>query len=137
MRFIENLATIRINNASDAVEVNFFGSGDILEYRVAIQVGLDIAATYGVRKMVLIKMNFTDFDSLKFLSYIKEWLKPSFKNGEIEEISINTKIQAARKMGMLLKYNNLLNVEDRFTEKLKITMAVKEVATPVIMHQTA
>jgi hypothetical protein len=128
MKFIEGLATARLDEANKAVEVNFSGEGDIPVYQVAVQVALDMAADYKVSRLVFIKQNFRDLDSYKFLSYMKEWLKPLANDDaiEIREILILTKIQAVRKMNMLLKYNNLYNKDNRVNESLSISIALIE-----------
>jgi hypothetical protein len=127
MRFIEDLAIARFNIEKDAVEVDFYGEGDIVTYREAIQVAINMATAHGVNKWVFLKTNFKDLDSYKFLSFIKEWMKPTQAElGEQREVIILTKIQAHRKMNMVLKYNDLYNKDFRIGNSLNISVALKE-----------
>lgn len=129
MRLIEGLATVRYDSDQDVVEVNFFGKGDIIDYQVAIQVALDVAAAYQTNRWKLIKRDFTDINTGRFLSYVSQWMRPPPKSPAIHEISIMTKIQAYRKMKGLLKYNKLYNPDRQVTENLKIDIICTEAAT--------
>jgi hypothetical protein len=136
MRFIESLATARLDHINKAVEVNFSGEGDIPVYQEAVQLALDMAAAHQVHKLIFFKTNFRDLDSYKFLSCIKSWLKPDAN--VVMEILILTKVQAARKMNMLLNYDNLYNKEDRVNERLRISVAViEEKPTLSLLQETA
>lgn len=125
MRIIEGLATVQYNNQSDAVDINFFGEGDAIAYRVAIQVALDVAAAYQVSKWVIIKRNFSDVNTCKFLSYISDWMTPS-PGASVYKVQIITKIQAFRKMNSLLKYNNLYKRERQVNERLQIRVLLNQ-----------
>jgi hypothetical protein len=137
MRFIEGLATVRFDDERSAVETNFFGAGNVMTYKEAVQSAMEMATANQAKKLIFIKINFNDLDSFKFLSCIKEWLITAFNELDTGEILILTKIQAARKMSMLLKYNNLYNKDNRFDEKLKISVAVIDDSLSVLLHRTA
>src|SRR5690606_5138364 len=122
MRMIEGLAAVRYDNDRAAVEVNFFGSGDMIDYQVAIQVALDVAAANNTNKWILIKRDFTDVNTGRFLSYVSQWMKPSPRNPSLHEVSIVVKVQAYRKMKEFLKYDHLYHSGWKAGERLKITL---------------
>lgn len=104
-KIINSISTIELDTHSKNITIKFEGLGTLFDYNDSFKILHDVCGIHNFISWQIIKKDFKDIDSEKFLMLVFKWCNVNQQhNGKIYRVSLITNPDAAQLMNQQMNY---------------------------------